>query len=130
VKTIDNCFVPRKNLWSAPDLTHLDPCGPVPFLEADDGTAKDMTSVNKRAFEPSPSSEFVERSAKYLVNVTIGEEYSYCRSCAAESCDVEKRYEFDQEVYLQCLVVLNTTVYWSQTTVRQYNGCIPASITD
>lgn len=128
LKTTDNCFVARKNLWSAPDLTYLDPCGPSPFLEPDDDPAKDTTTVNKRDSESEPSPELVERSAKYLVNVTIGEEYSYCRTCAADSCDVERRYEFNQEVYLQCLVVLNTTVYWSMTTVRQPIMCVHSHI--
>ncbi|KAH7396760.1 hypothetical protein DE146DRAFT_49831 [Phaeosphaeria sp. MPI-PUGE-AT-0046c] len=116
LKTTENCYVARKNLWSAPDLTYLDPCGPIPFLEPDDDTVKDPTNSEKRNPEPEPIPDLVERSAKYLVNVTIGEEYSYCRTCAAESCEAERRYEFNQEVYLQCLVILNTTVYWSMTT--------------
>lgn len=118
----------RKNLWSAPDLTYLDPCGPVPFIEPDDENAKEPTSANKRAPEATP--ELIERSAKYLVNVTIGEEYSYCRNCAAESCEVERKYEFNQEIYLQCLVIQNTTVYWSMTTVRQYTIYLISIYTD
>lgn len=51
----------------------------------------------------------------YLINVTVGEEYAYCRSCAKDSCKTEKTYEFNDEVWLQCLTNSNGT-WWSETT--------------
>jgi hypothetical protein len=74
------------------------------------------TDVNKRDIAPEPLPKPAEVGAKYLVNVTIGEEYAYCHSCANDTCAVEQTYEFNQEVYLQCLVSVNDT-YWSMTTV-------------
>jgi hypothetical protein len=55
----------------------------------------------------------------YLVNVTVGEEYAPCRSCARDSCKTEKIYEFNQEVWLQCVTNANATgpsEWWSETT--------------
>jgi hypothetical protein len=119
MKTTNNCYVAQKNLYSKPDITYLDPCGPVPFLEfANHNNENGTSDVNKRDTEHPRLPNLAERSAKYLENVTIGEEYSYCHSCAADPCDVKKRYEFNQEVWIQCLVNTNST-WWSQTTV----GC-------
>lgn len=53
-------------------------------------------------------------STQYLINVTVGEEYAYCRSCPDEACGAQKVYAFGQEVWLQCLVSGNGT-WWSET---------------
>ena len=119
VKTTNNCYVAQKNLYSKPDITYLDPCGPVPLLEIlvhnnENGTSE----VNKRDADPEPLPELVDRGAMYLVNVTVGEEYAYCRTCAQDSCKSKKRYEFNQEVWLQCITRgVNETMWWSETTV-------------
>ncbi|KAJ4371407.1 hypothetical protein N0V83_004624 [Neocucurbitaria cava] len=112
MKTTNNCYVAQKNLYSKPDITYLDPCGPVPFLEIENHANENGTSdVNKRAPIPEPASF----GAQYLINVTVGEEYAYCRSCPQESCDSQKRYRYNQEVWLQCLTQNNGT-WWSETT--------------
>lgn len=99
LKTTQNCYVPRINLKSQPDITYLDPCGPIPPLEIENHNNENGTSeVDKRA-EAAP---VLPRAAHYLINVTIGEEYSYCRSCPRKDCRVQKVYEFNQEVWLQC----------------------------
>jgi hypothetical protein len=49
--------------------------------------------VNKRA----------DLGTMYLVNVTVGEEYAPCRSCPEETCRAEKKYGFNEEVWIQCV---------------------------
>ncbi|KAH5167712.1 hypothetical protein HBI25_075840 [Parastagonospora nodorum] len=113
MKTTNNCYVAQANLYSKPDTTSLDPCGPVPLLETANHNNENGTSdVNKREISPG----LAERAARYLVSLTIGEEYSSCRSCADTPCSVEKVYEFNQTVVMQCLVETNGTVWWSLTT--------------
>ncbi|EMD60261.1 hypothetical protein GGP41_009651 [Bipolaris sorokiniana] len=132
LKTTNNCYVARKNLYSKPDLAKLDDCGPVPFLEILHHNNENGTSdVNKREPTPEPEPELVpapipkreaDMNVMYLVNVTVGEEYAYCRSCPKESCKIEKTFEFNNEVWLQCLKIVNNlpsegpTEYWALTT--------------
>lgn len=118
MKTTNNCYVAQKNLYSKPDITHLDPCGPVPFLEIANHNNENGTSdVDKVDLASKSVPKLDERAAQYLENVTIGEEYSYCRSCADDPCKVERTYEFNQEIWIQCLVDTNQTTWWSLTTV-------------
>ncbi|CAA9956734.1 hypothetical protein PTMSG1_00342 [Pyrenophora teres f. maculata] len=114
LKTSNNCYVARKNLYQPPDLTRLDNCGPIPFLEDLWHNNENGTSdVNKREAKPVPG----PFSANYLINITVGEEYSYCRSCTNTTCEVEKTYEFDQEVYVQCISLDSAgLLWWSLTT--------------
>ncbi|KAF2260564.1 hypothetical protein CC78DRAFT_589551 [Lojkania enalia] len=116
MKTTNNCYVAQKNLYSKPDITYLDNCGPIPFLEVLHHWNENGTSdVNKREPDALSLPVPIEQSAQYLINVTVGEEYAYCRYCPEDRCRVKKRYEFDQEVWLQCLVDTNGT-WWSETT--------------
>jgi hypothetical protein len=118
MKTTNNCYVAQKNLYSKPDITYLDPCGPIPLLEIRNHNNENGTSdVNKRDHASGSVPELAQRAARYLENVTIGEEYSYCRSCADDPCEVEKTYQFNQEVWIQCMVNTNQTTWWSLTTV-------------
>lgn len=119
LKTTNNCYVAQKNLYSKPDLIYLDNCGPIPFLEElwhynENGTSEVNKRTSSSAPVPVPELE-PEFSAKYLINVTVGEEYAYCRSCAEETCEVQLTYEFNDEVWLQC-ITNNGTGYWSLTT--------------
>lgn len=115
MKTTNNCYVAEKGLYSKPDITYLDNCGPIPLLEIEkhfneNGTS-DVNDIEKRGPLPIP----VEESAKYLINVTVGEDWAYCRKCPKEACRPQTRYPFNAEVYLQCLVENNGT-WWSETT--------------
>jgi hypothetical protein len=114
MKTTNNCYVSRKHLSTKPDLTYLDNCGPVPLLEPEKHNNENGTSdVNKRNAKPSSF------GAMYLINVTVGEEYAYCRSCPKTTCKSQKRYEFNQDVWLQCVTnqeFNGTSQWWSQTT--------------
>lgn len=115
-KTTNNCYVAEKGLYSKPDITYLDNCGPIPFLEAEWHNNENGTSeIDKRAPEPIPFPVPEEQSAKYLINVTVGEDHAYCRSCPKDSCHIEHTYNWNQEVWLQCLVEVNGT-WWSEST--------------
>lgn len=120
MKTTNNCYVAQKNLYSKPDITYLDSCGPIPFLEKEKHNNENGTSdVNKRFSKPMANPEPGPVSAMYLVNVTVGEEYAYCRTCPQKSCRSVKRYEFDQEVWIQCITnppTNGSSEWWSQTT--------------
>jgi hypothetical protein len=108
-------------LYSKPDITYLDNCGPIPYILeiADHNNQNGTTDVNKRHLAPEPLPKPAEMGAKYLINVTIGEEYAYCYSCTNDACEVEQTYSFNQEVYLQCIVNANET-FWSMTTVSTH----------
>ncbi|KAF2853154.1 hypothetical protein T440DRAFT_444950 [Plenodomus tracheiphilus IPT5] len=113
LKTTNNCYVSRKHLYSKPDITYLDNCGPIPYLEPEKHNNENGTSdVNKR----KTTSVLQPFGAMYLANVTVGEEYAYCRSCPDEKCGSEKRYEFEQEVWIQCVTEnLANETWWSET---------------
>ncbi|KAF2465635.1 uncharacterized protein BDR25DRAFT_328644 [Lindgomyces ingoldianus] len=112
MKTTNNCYVAEIGLYSKPDITYLDNCGPIPFLEIERHFNENGTSqIDKRHPLPAP----IGQSANYLINVTVGEDNAKCRSCPKESCKVEKRYPFNKEIWLQCLVENNGT-WWSETT--------------
>jgi hypothetical protein len=70
--------------------------------------------VNKR----TPLIERDDMHANYLVNVTVGEDYAPCRSCPSQTCEAEKVYEFNQEVWIQCVTDsgINGTAGWYSLT--------------
>ncbi|KAF2196630.1 hypothetical protein GQ43DRAFT_467031 [Delitschia confertaspora ATCC 74209] len=112
LKTRNNCYVAEIGLYSKPDTTYLDNCGPIPFLEIELHNNENVTSeVDKRNAFPEP----VIHSPHYLINVTVGEDFAYCRDRPDVSGKIEKRYPFNSEVWLQCLVENNGT-WWSETT--------------
>lgn len=128
MKTTNNCYVAEKSLYSKPDITYLDPCGPIPLMDPVDhqgnGTVLDEVATaspinrhshHRRAPTPRPESLPSTFGTSYLINVTVGEDHAYCRSCPDEKCRVEKSYRFNQEVWLQCLAENNGT-WWSETT--------------
>jgi hypothetical protein len=111
MKTTNNCYVSQKHLYSKPDITYLDPCGPIPLLEKEkhwneNGTSEIDSESEKRGDLMAPS---------YLINVTVGEDYANCHSKPDVKTPVEKRYVFNQEVWLQCVTEQNGT-WWSETT--------------
>ena len=120
MKTTNNCYVAQKNLYSKPDITYLDPCGPIPLLEPEKHNNENGTSdVNKRTPIPEPLPKPSSLGVMYLINVTVGEDYASCRTCPQTTCDSEKRYKFNQEVWLQCITdqgTNGTSEWWSQTT--------------
>lgn len=118
-KTTNNCYVNGNTLWDTPDRTYLDDCGPVPLIELEKHWNENGTSeIDKREANPEPAPAPLPETSgvKYLINVTIGEEYAYCHSCAKETCAIEKVYEFNQEIWLQCVDATQNGTWWSQTT--------------
>lgn len=83
--------------------------------------------MNKRAASPapipiaSPDPDPVPGALapNYLINVTVGEDWAYCRSCPNPKCKWVERYPFNASVILQCLVdpseATNNT-YWALST--------------
>ncbi|KAF2706158.1 hypothetical protein K504DRAFT_438186 [Pleomassaria siparia CBS 279.74] len=139
LKTTQNCYIALKPLVSSPDLTSLQNCGPIPFLETlfhsnDTTTTQDPDPDHDNVAAPAlplqintltPLLPRSKPTATYLINVTIGTDHAACRSCARETCEVERVYELDTEVWLQCLVaeetggggnVTGTTTWWSETS--------------
>lgn len=59
-------------------------------------------------------------SKRYLLNITVGEDYAVCYDCPSSKCDVDKRYKFNHPVYVQCYTDTGSTVsnetYWYLTT--------------
>jgi hypothetical protein len=125
MKTTNNCYVAQKALYSKPDITYLDNCGPIPFLEVlfhTNSTDKipDAAGPADPGAPPTATPELSRRrpadqSAHYLINVTVGEDFANCRTYADEDSDIVKRYPFNKEVWLQCLVETNGT-WWAETT--------------
>ncbi|KAF1957133.1 hypothetical protein CC80DRAFT_412006 [Byssothecium circinans] len=115
MKTTNNCYVAEIGLHDKPDITYLDNCGPIPLLETEKHWNENGTSeINKRDAHPAPIPDKLRPA--YLINVTVGEDFANCHSCPDEKCRIEKRYKFNQEVWLQCLVDggVNGT-WWSET---------------
>lgn len=109
---MNNCYVAEKGLYQKPDITYLENCGPIPFMEIEQHFNENGTSdVDKRHATPTP----VDLGPSYLINVTVGEDYAYCRDCPKATCKIQKRYPFNADVWLQCLVENNGT-WWSETT--------------
>lgn len=123
MKTTNNCYVSRKHLYSKPDITYLDSCGPIPYLETEkhwneNGTSE-IDAVQRRDADEEAEVRHVEEREilrpRYLINVTVGEDFADCHEKPDPKSHVEKRYKFDQEVWLQCVTEQNGT-WWSETT--------------
>jgi hypothetical protein len=120
MKTTNNCYVPQKHLWSKPDVEDLDWCGPIPLLEManhwnENGTSEiDATAEAQEVDKRLPIPEPGDLVPSYLINVTVGEDFANCHSEPDASSRIEKRYVFNQEVWLQCITERNGT-YWSET---------------
>lgn len=97
----------------------LDNCGPIGFLQLNY-----TTTDRKRSLLPSPVA--LDRpnppktgnsfSAKYLTNITVGEDFANCYSSPnATTGDLVTRYRFNQEVWVQCWVEASDTTAWYET---------------
>lgn len=125
LKTSDNCYVAEVGLYQPGNKDILDNCGPIGFIQAN-------WTGSKREASPSPepitlpSSETppqigTDLKSHYLVNITVGEDYAFCHSCANSTCDIVGRYPYGHEVWVQCYVenVASTNpneTYWYETT--------------
>jgi len=136
LKTTDNCYVSETGLEDNAKSLNIDNCGPVGFIQTNYtgaysvGTArigKKAPKMSKRSANPEPAPiplpEPIQETtigSNYLINLTVGEDYAYCHTCANTTCDVQQRYAFNHSVLMQCYVQTNSTdpndVDWYETT--------------
>ncbi|PQE33927.1 NLP/P60 protein [Rutstroemia sp. NJR-2017a WRK4] len=122
LKTTDNCYVAQIGLEDPADKSVLDNCGPVGFVQVN-YTYPEKVKQRSPSPVPVPKAE-KELEKRYLLNITVGEDYAACHSCANTTCEVERRYPFNHEVIVQCyldagLPSPNSTyeeAYWYLTT--------------
>jgi len=128
LKTTDNCYVNEMGLQDTANKDILDYCGPIGFIQLNDTTIynkrrsslpRSPAALPDLAKAPETRSEL---SAQYLANITVGEDFANCYSCPnSTTCDLETRYRFDQEVFVQCYYVAplgapENEAYWYETT--------------
>ncbi|KAH8601108.1 hypothetical protein B0O99DRAFT_681143 [Bisporella sp. PMI_857] len=124
VKTTQNCYVAQIHLTEKVDKTELEACGPIPNLSLNSTSSADTVSPDDRSaaqsstIAPHSQPQFDKR---YLVNVTVGEDYALCHREARVNSTVVRRYPWEREVWLQCLEIIDnpenvTDRYWSLTT--------------
>ncbi|KAL2063261.1 hypothetical protein VTL71DRAFT_5066 [Oculimacula yallundae] len=70
---------------------------------------------------PAPLAEAsAQLHKRYLINITVGEDYADCHQKTVGTSKVVKKYEFGSEVRMQCYVSTDSTVanesYWYKTT--------------
>ncbi|KAM3075549.1 hypothetical protein ACMFMG_007691 [Clarireedia jacksonii] len=122
LKTVDDCYVAQIALEDPADKSVLDYCGPVGFLQVN---YTEPERLKDRSAAPVPLHTVKkELEKRYLLNITVGEDYAACHSCANETCEVERRYPFNHGVRVQCYLDAglpnpNATfeyAYWYLTT--------------
>ncbi|KAF2812368.1 uncharacterized protein BDZ99DRAFT_265425 [Mytilinidion resinicola] len=124
LKTTQNCYVAQIGLAHPANTSALDFCGPIPFLELINAANRSGSDSPDSPTDPEDTDKPAEiphlliRSANYLINVTVCEDYAYCRSCPHLNCTVERAYEFGTQIWLQCLVASTAPneTFWSETT--------------
>ncbi|QSZ37570.1 hypothetical protein DSL72_008668 [Monilinia vaccinii-corymbosi] len=110
LKTTDNCYVAQIGLEEAADKTEIDYCGPVGFLQLNytspvkrAGSPLHLQtsprSLAKKSPTPSPSHDLHKR---YLLNITVGEDYARCYETPSSSSRLVTSYEWDHGVWVQC----------------------------
>jgi hypothetical protein len=111
-------------------------CGVIGFVQANYTGDYDVGSharigkasrVIQRSAEPEPIDipipepiEETEISANYLINLTVGNDFADCRTCANITCDLQQRYHFNHTVLAQCYQETTSAnpneTYWYETT--------------
>jgi len=114
VRTTDLCYAAEKGLTRKIDKNSLDNCGPLPRLEVN----RTETFTTRRHAAPPPLPKL---EARYLINVTVGEDYAYCHEKPLTTTPILKAYEFMTEVFLQCITQNNdpadpNNTFWELTT--------------
>ncbi|KAE8451362.1 hypothetical protein EG329_003991 [Mollisiaceae sp. DMI_Dod_QoI] len=126
LKTTDNCYVAEVGLQDLANKDILDNCGPVGFLQPNDTVLKrgkssrslEPITLPTLAKDPEPVTDI---NSQYLLNITVGEDYAYCYSCANSTCDIVTRYPWAHEVWVQCYVDNEAAsnpneTWWYETT--------------
>ena len=119
MKTTDNCYVAQIGLEEPADKSTLDYCGPVGFLQLN------YTVPEKRAAKMEHPDEartltFNNLQKRYLLSLTVGEDYAPCYASPTSSSELKRQYEWNHSVWTQCYVNIETTnpneTYWYLTT--------------
>ena len=127
LKTTDNCYVAQIGLTQKADKSQLDPCGPIPPLslnstyEPPEAKLTSPESLLPATLHKPDQKIDANLQKRYLVNVTVGEDYALCHREPTSNSTVQRRYGWEQELWLQCLERNDDTpdfneTYWSLTT--------------
>jgi hypothetical protein len=105
----------------------LDYCGPIGFIQLNDTvpypkqrSTPALSPVALHDLARSPKTG-ISLNAQYLANITVGEDYANCYSCAnSTTCNLVTRYRFEEEVWVQCWYIApdgtGDDQYWYETT--------------
>jgi hypothetical protein len=133
VKTTDNCYISETGLLYPANRYILANCGAIGFLQvnytgpyniadtARIGKAGKASKTIARSAIPIPEPiEETGTNGNFLINLTVGNDYADCRSCANVTCNIEERYHFNQSVLAQCYEETTSTnpneTFWYETT--------------
>ncbi|RDL39868.1 uncharacterized protein BP5553_04208 [Venustampulla echinocandica] len=95
VKTTDDCFTGQAMLTHHVDLDDVPNCGPLARREVN------RTSTFKgRSLPPVP--EPVKLQPRYLINVTVGEDWAKCHELPSLESPVVRAYPWDRHIIIQC----------------------------
>ncbi|TVY41086.1 hypothetical protein LSUB1_G001098 [Lachnellula subtilissima] len=116
IRTTTLCYAAQKGLEHKIDKNSLDNCGPLPSLDVNRTTpsskprraeplpGRAQPSKSKRKPKPNPA---LPLQPRYLINVTVGEDYASCHEQPRTSAPVLKKYPWMTQVFLQCLTSPN-----------------------
>jgi hypothetical protein len=137
VKTTDNCYVSETGFANPANRFILANCGAIGFLQVNYTGEYDVGEAAARIGKPSkaiPRSaeaapddiplpeplEETEIGSHFLINVTVGNDFAACRTCANVTCDLQQVYRFNQSVFAQCYEETTSSnpneTYWYETT--------------
>ncbi|TVY35915.1 hypothetical protein LOCC1_G006187 [Lachnellula occidentalis] len=110
LRTTTLCYAAQKGLEHKIDTSSLDNCGPLPRLDVNSTSpsskhsrgASRATRPTKRKPKPVPKPT-LQLQPRYLINVTVGEDYASCHEEPNTSAPLIKRYPWLTQVFLQCL---------------------------
>ncbi|RAL61783.1 hypothetical protein DID88_002846 [Monilinia fructigena] len=108
LKTTDNCYVAQIGLEEPADKTEIDYCGPVGFLQVNytapvgrSASPLNPETSHSSLAKHSPPSSSSDINKRYLLNITVGEDYARCYETPSSSSRLVKRYEWDHGVWVQ-----------------------------
>ncbi|TVY30220.1 hypothetical protein LHYA1_G000703 [Lachnellula hyalina] len=114
IRSTSLCYAAQKGLHHNIDKTSLDNCGPLPSLEVNRTTPfskprraeplPDRAQLSKSKRKPNPT---LPLQPRYLISVTVGEDYASCHEQPRITAPVIKQYPWMEQVFLQCLTSLD-----------------------
>jgi len=117
VRTTDLCYAAQIGLHHKIDTSSLDNCGPVPSLQVN---YTGPYAKNRRAALPAPLPA-AKLQPRYLINVTVGEDFAHCYTRPLTTTPIVKSYPWMESVLLQCITDNKdpadpNNTYWELTT--------------